>query len=278
MAAMPDHGEKKGLSKRDLRGMWLRWIFFNLAAFSMERMQAIAFVHMLAPLFKKFYTTREELRNAITRHLAFFNTEPQVGALIGGIVIAMEEERALGTEVPDEAINGVKVGLMGPLAGIGDSLIQGTLIPILLSIGIALSQDGSVVGPIFYAVAYLAIVLGASYWLFNSGYRYGLSAVDTLLSGGRLRRVTEALTVMGLMVAGAVTASIVKLQTTVKMMSDGKTAFDLQAMLDGIMPGMLPLGLTLFLWWIMSRKGVSANQAILLCIVLAVVGVWVGVF
>ncbi|HEY8346445.1 MAG TPA: PTS system mannose/fructose/sorbose family transporter subunit IID [Symbiobacteriaceae bacterium] len=271
-------GEAKRLSKRELNGMWLRWIFFNLAAFSMERMQAIAFVHMLSPLFKKYYTTKEELRNAVTRHLSFFNTEPQVGALIGGIVTAMEEERARGAEVPDEAIQSVKVGLMGPLAGIGDSLIQGTLIPILLSIGIALAANGSMAGPIFYFVSYLVAVLGTSNWLFHTGYRYGVSAVESFLSTGQLQYVTESLAVMGLTVAGAVTASVVSLKTKVAMVSEGKTAFELQSMLDGIMPGLLPLALTLLLWWLMARKGLSANRAILLCLVLAVVGVLIGVF
>lgn len=269
-------GERR-LTKAELRGMWWRWTFFNLSAFSMERMQAIAYVHMLAPLIKKFYTKKEDIVAACKRHLSFFNTEPQTGTIIHGAVIALEEQRANDVPIPDEAINGVKAGLMGPMAGIGDSVVPGMLIPILLSIAMGMSKDGSVLGPLFYSVAYLAIMLSVSYWLFMKSYEAGLSFVDSILSEGRLQRITESFNVLGLTVIGALAATTVSLQTKLVYKS-GELTLELQKMLDNIFPKLLPLLLTLCLWWLMARKGKSAGWAIGACVVISVVGVLLKVF
>lgn len=265
------------LTPAELRGMFWRWTFFNMSAFSMERMQAIAYVHMMAPLIKKYCKTKEEIAEICKRHLAFFNTEPQTGTIIHGAVIAMEEERAMGAPIPDDAINGVKAGLMGPMAGVGDSMVPGMLIPILLSVAMGMSADGSLLGPIFYAVTYLAIILGVSYWLFMKSYQLGVGVIDAILGEGKLQRLTEAFTVLGLTVVGGVTASTVTLTTPLKYVS-GEMTIEIQAMLDKIFPRLLPLALTLLLWWLMARKGKSATWAIGFCLLLSVVGVLLKVF
>ena len=155
----------KTLTRGDLNRAWWIWTFFNLSAFSMERMQAPAFVYMMSPIIKRLYSDNpEEIKSALKRHMVFFNTEPQTGVIAHGVTVALEQQRAGGAPINDEMINGIKAGIMGPMAGIGDSMIPGTLIPILLAIGISLSQGtGSPLGPIFYIIAYPVIILSLSY-------------------------------------------------------------------------------------------------------------------
>ena len=107
------------------------------------------------PIIKELYDTHEEQCEKMTAYYPFFNTEPQIGAIVVGITAGLEEARANGAEgIDDEMINGIRAGLMGPLAGIGDSLIVGTYIPILLGIALGLAEGGSVLGPLFYIVVW----------------------------------------------------------------------------------------------------------------------------
>src|SRR5258708_11777202 len=195
---------EKTLLRSDLNRAWWIWTFFNLSAFSMERMQAPAFVYMLSPIMKRLYGDNpDEIKSALKRHMVFFNTEPQTGVIAHGVTVALEQQRASGAPINDEMINGIKAGIMGPMAGIGDSMIPGTLIPILLAIGISLSQGtGSPLGPIFYIIAYPVIILLVSHYLFMFGYRYGMSSMRELAEAG-FRRITSSFAVLGLIVAGA---------------------------------------------------------------------------
>ena len=192
--------------------------------------------------------------------MVFFNTEPQTGVIANGVTIALEEQRFNGAPIDDEMINAVKAGIMGPMAGIGDSMIPGTLIPILLAIGMGMSQNGSPLGAIFYMVAYLAIILSLSHWLFNMGYKYGTEVMGELASGS-FRKVTSTMAVLGLVVSGGIGASIISLRTPLGFAS-GELAVSLQSTLDGIFPSLLPLILTLWLWRGMRTKGWPINKAL----------------
>jgi mannose/fructose/N-acetylgalactosamine-specific phosphotransferase system component IID len=148
------------------------------------------------------------------------------------------------------------------MAGIGDSMIPGTLIPILLSIGIGISQaDGNVIGPIFYIVAYTAIILGLSYYLFMFGYRYGMSAMRQLAEGS-FQRITHSMAVMGLVVAGAIGAGLISLTTPLQVTSGDTVLLSVQDKLNGIFPQLLPLLLVLWLWNGMRRRGWPINRAL----------------
>ena len=153
-----------------------------------------------------YYDTKEEQKEAMNTYTAFFNTEPQVGSIIVGITAGLEEAKANGNEDIDaEAINGIRAGLMGPLAGIGDSLVVGTLIPILLGIALGLSTGGSVVGPIFYIVAWNLIMAFGMKFLYFKGYELGGKAVDILV-GEQATAIREAIVMLGTMVVGSVAA------------------------------------------------------------------------
>jgi D-glucosaminate PTS system EIID component len=264
--------QEKALDRSDLNRAWWIWTFFNLSAFSMERMQAPAFVYMMSPVMKRLYGDNpEEIKSALKRHMVFFNTEPQTGVIAHGVTVALEQQRANGAPINDEMINAVKAGIMGPMAGIGDSMIPGTLIPILLAIGMSLSQNtGSPLGPIFYIVSYTVIILALSYYLFMFGYRYGMTSMRELAEGG-FRRITASFAVLGLMVAGAIGASIISLVTPLTYTS-GKLSVSVQSTLDTIFPHLLPLLLVIFLWYGMRRRGWPINRALLITLLIVFVG------
>lgn len=261
--------EKKA-TLSELRRAWWIWTFFNLSAFSMERMQSPAFVYMMSPFLKKFYGDKpEEFKAALKRHMVFFNTEPQTGVIAHGVTVAMEEQRANGAPIDDDMINAVKTGIMGPMAGIGDSLIPGTLIPILLAIGISMSTDGSPVGAIFYMISYTVIILAISYYLFMFGYRYGMQSMKQLAEGG-FRRITSSFSVLGLIVAGGIGAGIISLTTPLAYKS-GEMTISVQNNLE-FFPKLIPFALVLWLWDGMRRRGWPINRALLMTFVVIFVG------
>ena len=208
MASQP-----KKLTKNDIFKSFITWQFFSHANYNYERLQATAFAQAMGPIIRKLYTTKEDISAALKRHLIFFNTEPNFGAVIHGITIAMEEERANGAPIDDEAINSVKTGLMGPLAGIGDTITQGAIIPILLSIGIGFGIQGNVFGPIFYVLSLLVTLLAITYTSWMQGYKVGKSAVESILSGGILNDIISAAGVLGCVVIGALAGQFVNLTT-----------------------------------------------------------------
>jgi D-glucosaminate-specific PTS system IID component len=250
------------VTQSELNRMWWIWIFFNLSSFSMERMQSMAFIYMMAPILRKYYGNDPEgMKAALKRHMVFFNTEPQTGVIAHGVATALEEQKANGAPIEDDAINAVKAGIMGPMAGIGDAMIPGTLIPILLGIGIGLAgTQGNPIGPIFYAVSYLIIILLLSYWLFTFGYRYGMETMRELAAGG-FHRVTTSMAVLGLIVAGGIGAQIITLATPLAYKS-GDLSVSVQKSLDGVLPQLIPFLLVIWLWNGMRNRGWSINKAL----------------
>ena len=136
----------KKVSKKALNKSFLSWFYGNLTCFSQEHMQTFGYLCAMLPVVEELYDTKEEQKDAMQTYTAFFNTEPQIGTLVVGMTAGLEEAKANGEAIDGETINGIRAGLMGPLAGIGDSLIVGTLIPILLGIALGLSGNGSPLG------------------------------------------------------------------------------------------------------------------------------------
>lgn len=255
-----------------LRSFWL-WTFFSHSNYNYERLQGTGFAHAMTPIIRRLYRTPDEIRAALRRHLTFFNVEPNLGGVVHGTVIAMEEQRANGAaEIDDDAINAVKTGLMGPIAGIGDTINQGTITPILLSIGIGLAQSGNVLGPILYFVLEMAAVLSIGYFAYMQGYYRGRSGVLELLRSGLLDRVILGAGVLGNFVLGALAAQFVVVNLA-PALGIGGTRVDLQRdLLDRLMPGLLPLVLVLLTWWLLSRRRVSPVVLLVAYVAIAIVG------
>ncbi len=264
------------LQRRDLLRSWFRWLTFSHSCYNYERLQGLGFAHGMTPIIDRLYSSRDEVSAALRRHLVFFNTEPNVGAVVHGVTVAMEEERASGSsQLTDEAINSIKSGLMGPLAGIGDSLTQGLITPIFLSLGIGLAQQGNLAGPILYVLLESAAIIGISYFAWMQGYRWGRVAVERILRAGLLQPLMEGATVLALTVVGALTATTVQL-TTKAVLTIGPQSVNLQAeVLDKILRGFLPLSLTLLIWWLLERKK-SPLTVVLVVFAAGIVGTWLG--
>jgi PTS system mannose-specific IID component len=277
MGGGPDERQKVSLTRGDVqRSFWL-WTFFSHANYNYERLQGTAFAQAMAPIIRKLYKDPEDIKAALKRHLVFFNTEPNVGGIIHGAVIAMEEQRANGAPIDDDAINSVKSGLMGPLAGIGDSISQGTITPILLSVGIGLAAAGNILGPILYLVAEVGIMVALAYFFWMQGYDRGRTGVIDLLKSGALDRYLTGAGVLGNMVMGALTFQFVHVYLTLHFGFDvgGGQVKDFDVMrdlLNPIVPGLLPLGFTLLTWWLLTRRRVSAIWLLVVFIVVAMVG------
>lgn len=270
IAATKDDENISALTKAELNKLWMRYMWFYNSSGSFERFHAMGIVYSLLPLFNKYYKGNEDVKfAAMKRHTTFFNTEMQVGSLIQGITVGLEEQKALGGEVSDDVIVANKVGLMGPIAGIGDSLWVGVVIPIILSIALALSSGGSAIGPIFYIIVYVGLVLLGSHYLFNQGYHLGIDAVKTVI-GAKATRVVNSVILFGTMIMGGLAASYISL-TLKLVLGSGKDARPIQDILNGIFPKMIPLLLVLAIWGLMSRFKISPLVMTLCMFVLAFV-------
>jgi PTS system mannose-specific IID component len=240
----------------------------------------------MTPIIARLYKTPADISAALKRHLIFFNTQPDIGGVIHGAVIAMEEERAAGADISDDAINGVKTGLMGPMSGIGDTIQQGIVIPVALAIGMSIATGGQVgvathgniLGPLVFAAAVAAFVWGVGWLLWWQGYQQGRVAVTNILKSGALNRLISGAGVLGNFLMGALAVSFVKLSTGVVFMIGG-TKIDVQGLLNSFMPNLLPLALVLLIWWLVARKRVSPTVVMVAVILLGVLGaipVWPG--
>ncbi len=267
------------LSPKDVRRCYWNWMLWNLSVQNMERMEAPAIVRMLGIVREKLYPCDLEKQKALLkRHTPFFNTEPYGGCIVPGIVLGMEEENAMGAGVPDDMITGVKAAMMGPFAGIGDSLYVGTLIPILLGVALGLTgETGSVAGPVFYIVAHLAIMYPLTWLLFQRGYQTGMSSVQQVLGGGQKERVTTALRIVGLVVMGAITSTTVDLQTA-WVFTRGDMTINMNTVFNGLFPGLLTLIFALATFWLMRKKKIALGWMFLIYFVLAIAGLVTKLF
>jgi PTS system mannose-specific IID component len=243
-------------------------------------MQGLGFAHSMTPVIRKLYTSKEDVSAALKRHLVFYNTQPDLGSVVNGVVIAMEERRAAGADISDDAINGVKTGLMGPMSGIGDTVQQGIVIPIALAIGMSVALGGSVaseatrgsiLGPIVFLVLMAAFVWGVGWSLYWLGYRQGRSAVTRILGSGTLDRIIVGAGVLGNFVMGALAVGFVKLSTPIAF-TIGGSSFPVQELLDGLMPDLLPLLLVLLIWWLLAKRRVSATWVMIAVIIAGILG------
>ena len=277
---MKNKNENSLLTKKDIDKAAWSYIFFAQATQNFERMMGLAFCHVMEPILKKLYKNNpDEYKKALQRHMQFYNTEPQLGALIPGITIAMEEARAKGEDVSEELIVNTKNALMGPFAGIGDSMLIGTYSPILLSIAMSMCiNDGNPVGPLFFCAVWLTTIVGLQWYLFHKGYDMGIGAANLFFTNKALAdKITTGLTMMGLVVIGGVAATTVKAKVIYQYVSGDMTLGIQEQIFDKIMPGVLPLLVTLAVWYLMDKKKWSATKIILAIVVFSAVMVFLGI-
>ncbi|MBM6930063.1 PTS system mannose/fructose/sorbose family transporter subunit IID [[Clostridium] spiroforme] len=271
---------EKKISKKALTKSFHNWYYGNLTCFSQEHMQTFGYLCSMLPIVEDLYKDKEDQANSMKTYTAFFNTEPQLGTVIVGMTAGLEEARANGADdVDDETINGLRAGLMGPIAGIGDSLVVGTVIPILLGIAMGMSSGGSPLGAIFYIIVWNLFAYFGMKFLYFKGYELGGKAVDFLV-GPQGEALRESITMIGGIVIGAVAATWVSVQTSFTMTAEGaKEPFlELQETLDGVYPGFLTALFVLLCWFLLAKKKMSPIKVMLILVVIAFVGALVGFF
>ncbi|MEG1526690.1 MAG: PTS system mannose/fructose/sorbose family transporter subunit IID [Erysipelotrichaceae bacterium] len=273
---VPTNTNKIVLRKSDLLKSFAIWELTSEMCLSYERLMSLGFCHAMVPILKRLYPDKDDLADALTRHMAFFNTENQFGALIPGMVASIEEERANGSDYSDEVINGLKIGLMGPLAGVGDTITQGLVKTILLAICVEMGIRGNIWGPILFFVLYTTYILGVGYTMFFSGYRLGRNAFSNISDTTIIRKLTDCMGVLGMTVAGCMVANYVSIQTSASY-KIGETTLVIQQLLDGIMPGILSIGTVAILYYLI-RKNVSAIKIMGILVVIGIAGAILGIF
>ncbi|WP_399558434.1 PTS system mannose/fructose/sorbose family transporter subunit IID [uncultured Streptococcus sp.] len=270
--------ERKKITKKTLAKSFHHWYYGHLTCFSQEHMQTFGYLTSMLPIVEELYKDKAEQKEAMQTYTAFFNTEPQLGALVVGITAGLEEARANGDAVDGETINGMRAGLMGPIAGIGDSLVVGTLIPVLLGIALGLSKGGNPIGALFYILVWNVLIYGGMRFAYFKGYELGDKAVEFLV-GPQGQAIRKSVSIVGGMVIGAVAATWVPVKTAFQLKdSSGKAFLVMQDQLDGVYPGLLTALFIVFCWWLMAKKNFSPIKVMLILVVVAFVGVLVGFF
>ena len=218
----------------------------------------------------------EELKNAMRRHHSMFNTNCDWGSIIHGITISLEEQRAAGEEVSPEVIQSLKLGLMGPLAGIGDSVDQGIVATIPLAIFVAMALNGSVWAAFMPGLIYLAWSYGWSWFLFQKGYSLGRKAVLEILHSGMIKKVIDIASIVGLFMIGCLSASYVKVTTALTYVNNDTTVA-LQDTLNGILPNLLPFCVVMGMYLYITKRGPKYLRLMVYTMVIAIVLTFFGI-
>lgn len=282
----------KSVSKKTLRKSFLNWFFWNGCSQQAETMLGMAFGQSMAPVIEELYDSKEDRAAALQRHITLFNTESQVGSICNGIAIGMEEQLANGNGSA-EAIQEAKVALIGPTSAIGDSLWVATIIPLLLTICLSIANaipGAPWVGALIYIIVYPAGTYLLSWKLFNLGYKAGLEGIQRFMASGQLDRIMQAISILGLIVVGALTASFVScslnidIKTATQVFDEASGAyvpgmisvFNLDNLLNSVFPSIVPLGLTLGVYRLYTKKNWTPLAIMGLILVLAAVLTAIG--
>lgn len=265
---------ERKLGKKELMSVFWRSFTIN-ASFNYERQMSQGFVYSMIPALKKLYPAKEDLAQSLTRHGEFFNVTPMVAPLVMGITAAMEEENSKSDDFDINSVNSVKAALMGPLSGIGDSIFWGTLRPLAAGIACSLALAGNAFAPILFLLLFNVFNVACRYFGLFKGYEMGTSFLTKLEKSGALQKVFVAAGIIGLLVIGAMSASMVSVKLALAIGS-GDSAILLNDVINGIMPKMLPLLVTLLLYKLI-RKGYKVNTLLLGIIVVSIALCFFGI-
>ncbi len=236
------------LTPKDIEMATLRWWLMSHLSYNYQRMQAGGFASMIGPIMQKLYPDKpEEVIAGLKRHMMFFNTEPRWGAVIHGITIALEEQKAKGEDISEETIIDLKSSLMGPLAGIGDTISGALYKPVLLGICLGWASTGSFLGPLVFAIGMLGYDYTITRLSIRKGYQLGTTAVTTILEGGLFKKLTTFFSIMGLFVLGIMVCKFITVDIALQTVVAGKKIV-FKELFDQIVPKALPLALTIVSW------------------------------
>lgn len=269
--------ENKALTKKDVQKAALFWHLTSHMTYNYQRLQAGSMAAMMGPIFEKLYPGNpEKIKEGCEREMLYFNTEPRWGAVIPGMAVALEEAYATDPEsgIDGGLITEIKTALMGPLAGVGDTLWSGLIRPIILSITLAWALQGYVAGAWAYALITFALDLGVTYYMFMRGYKLGTESIDRFLEGGFVKTITTGIGIVGMFCLGAMIVKYVGISAVMKI-ELATTTLDFGTILNKIVPSFLPLTVTLFAYW-MQVKGKKVTSVLLALFVIGFIGGAIG--
>lgn len=271
-----DHsGQDKIMTPDIYRSMFLRQ-FTSQCSQSYDKMMAYGFMFTLEKPLRKIYPDDDDYYAALDRHTEFFNMTPHILPFVAGLSVSMEEQAAKDPTFDTSSINAIKVGLMGPLSGIGDSFYWGTFRVVAAGIGIGLAATGNPLGPIIYALIYSVINIATRIGTAHLGYNVGTKFLQQSASGNLMDNLTYGAGVLGMTVVGAMIATMVSLSTSM-VFNIGGSEIELQSLFDAVFPGILPLIATFTCVWL-YKKGVKTIWIILGIFAICILGTWLGVF
>ncbi len=253
----------KPLDKKTLNKMVWRSLFLQMS-FNFERMQAGGWLYGILPALEKIHTDKDDLALSMQHNLEFFNTHPFLVTFVMGIVVSLEQQKA-----DVQTIRAVRVAAMGPLGGIGDAIFWLTLVPIAAGIGANMSLEGNYLGPVLFLVIFNAVQFGLRYWLMNFSYKLGSSAIEVLTRNAK--EFTHAASLLGIFVVGALISNM-GATTITTTLQNGSSIISIQGVLDGIFPKLIPLAITLGMYWLIAKKNFSVVKCIFLLLAIGILG------
>ena len=267
---------EKKLTNKDL---WK--IFWNQMTIrtcnNYERQQNAGFTQAMMPAIEKLYDTEEKKQEAYERHMEYFLTNDITSAIPVGISAAMEEENANNDDFDGSIVTDIKTALMGPLAGLGDSLLNGTARPILASLAISFIQSGlGWFGPLFFVLGMCVVSLGTRYVGVFQGYSQGIKLLDCIQNSGLIDKITDLASLAAFMIVGGFIPALVVITTPISIGS-GESVLVLQDTLDSLMPGFLGLMYTLLMYILITKKKISATILIFSTMIIGVAGTYLGI-
>lgn len=265
---MASNQTKGKLTKKDINRLGLYSVIMQ-SAFSFERMQAPGFTLSMLPTFRKIYgDSKEDLSEFMTYNMQFMNTEPHMGTFLMGLIISMEEA---GED--RQLIEGIRNGLFGPFAGLGDAVFWFTLLPISAAICCSLAQDGSMLGPILYIAIWFIAAISRIFFA-RFGYNLGVKAVSRISE--HTKYLTKAAGILGVMVVGGLIPSYVSITFSDSLkfgLGEGTTV---QQVFDNILPNILPLGFVFLMYWLFKKKNGNVLVIILGIIIFSIIMSFLG--
>lgn len=265
----------KAFTKDDFKAMNLRSFFIG-GSLNYERYLGLGFAYAMLPILKKLYTG-DELREAVQRHMEFYNTHPWMHNVILGMVTALEEQRSTTKSVSTEAISATKAALMGPTAGFGDSFFKGVIVTITGAFAASLAIDGNPAAPLVFIIPNLIVMLLVRWYGLKWGYQYGSSLIYKLNETNVIETFTTAATIVGMIVTAGLITNYVKFPLAVTF-TWGGTELVLDTLLNSILPKFLPYLVTFFYYWIITK---NPKRGLYICIALSfaigIFGKWAGI-
>lgn len=252
------------LTKKDFNQINRRSLFGFQLGWNYERMQGSGYLYTILPQLRKLYgDDTPELKSMMKTHAQFFNTSNFLNTIVTGIDMAIEEEEGIAAQ---DTVAGIKVGLMGPFAAIGDSIFGALLPTIFGALAANMAVNGNPIGAFIWMAVNFAVML-FRWKQIEVAYKEGVSLVTTMQN--KLSTITDAATLLGVFMVGALVATMINVHLSWTP-TIGSLVIDVQNNVDMIMPRLLPAAIVGAVYWLLGKKNITSTKAIVIVLVVSI--------